>query len=1214
MSAIEKILIANRGAIACRITRTVRDLGKQSVAVYAEDDVDSLHIDDADEAVSLGHGVVAETYLNQDKILEIAKRTGCQAIHPGYGFLSENAGFEKRCAEEGIAFLGPTAEQIEVFGLKHSARDLAASNSVPMLAGSDLLADLAAAIAFAQDIGFPLMLKSTAGGGGIGMRICYDEAELISSFDAVQKLAANNFGDGGVFLERYVEVARHVEVQVLGDGQGQVLAFGTRDCSVQRRQQKVTEECPAPNIPESILDELCSSAESLLAAVDYRGVGTVEFIYDDERQEAAFLEVNTRLQVEHGVTEEVFGIDLVACMIQLAEGSLPPLSELKTQYQPKGHAVQARIYAEDPLADFMPSPGLLTHIEFPSDVEGLRVDTWVSPGAEVSPKYDPMVVKVIYHGVDRTAAIEGLQSALERTTLYGTATNLKYLASFLERSEPFKAAQLATSILKTFEPDVSGVSVQKGGTFTTVQDFPGREGYWDIGVPPSGPFDSLSFQIGNLLLGNSKDAAGLEMTVDGPTITFLNNTAFVLTGAGMDATLAGEAIDNWRVYHVQAGSVLEIGRVDAGGMRGYLLIAGGIHTPLYLGSQSTFTLGQFGGHCGRLLRPGDTLPIQNLDRLPAEVALEESPFPVQDASKNGHWDLHVIYGPHGAPDFFTDSDIETFFNTDYEVHFNSGRTGVRLIGPKPEWARNDGGEAGLHPSNIHDNAYAVGAVDFTGDMPVLLGPDGPSLGGFVCPATLIRADLWKLGQLKPGDTVRFRPVTHDQAIESFAQMQKVLSSVEALQSSVTELRNLLPVSTPVNAVIETAVLPDGTDLVFRPSGDDFLLIELGEQKLDIELRFKVHNIYRELVELDLAGVLELTPGIRSLQVHYVPETISREDLIKQVSSIAHATSDDATLTVPSRIVHLPLSWDDPVCQEAIDKYVRVVRPDAPWCPSNLDFIRRINGLEEIDQVKQVVLDATYLVMGLGDVYLGAPVATPLNPEHRLVTTKYNPARTWTAENSVGIGGAYMCVYGMEGPGGYQFVGRTIQMWNRYRHQGVFSKPWLLRFFDQIKFYPVAADELLSLRRDFARGRFEPKIEEVTFSLQEHREFLSSHSSEIEAFTQQRQQAFGAEMEEWRRTGQLHFDDQEAASFDTADEIDVPEGCFLIESALSGNVWQYQAEPGETLNASDILLVLESMKMELEVKPERQGRLVEFLVDPGQQVTSGQPLALFAEVD
>ena len=1211
MTAIKKILIANRGAIACRITRTIRDLGMQSVAVFAEDDVDSMHIDAADEAVSLGDGVVAETYLNQDKILDIAEQTGCQAIHPGYGFLSENAGFEKRCAERGIAFLGPTSEQIEVFGLKHSARELAASNGVPMLAGSDLLSDLAAAKTFAAENGFPLMLKSTAGGGGIGMRICFDEAELESSFDAVQKLAANNFGDGGVFLERYVEVARHVEVQVLGDGQGQVLAFGTRDCSVQRRQQKVIEECPAPNIPESILTELCSSAESLLAAVNYRGVGTVEFIYDDERQEAAFLEVNTRLQVEHGVTEEVFGIDLVACMIQLADGSLPPLSELKKQYQPKGHAIQARIYAEDPLADFMPSPGLLTHIEFPDNVDGLRVDTWVSPGAEVSSKYDPMVAKIIYHGSDRDEAIQGLQEALEQTTLYGTATNLKYLASFLDRNEPFKQEQLATSILKTFELDVSGIIVQKGGTFTTVQDFPGREGYWDIGVPPSGPFDSLSFQIGNLLLGNPEDAAGLEITVDGPTLTFLNETAIVLTGAGMQAHLDGKPLKTWRVYHVAAGSVLEISLVETGGMRGYLSVAGGIHTPLYLGSQATFTLGQFGGHCGRILRPGDTLPIKQLDQLPPEVSLETSPFPEQDS---GHWDLHVIYGPHGAPDFFTDGDIETFFGTDYEVHFNSGRTGVRLIGPKPEWARNDGGEAGLHPSNIHDNAYAVGAVDFTGDMPVLLGPDGPSLGGFVCPATLIRADLWKLGQLRPGDKVRFKPVSHEQALDSFQKMRGALSSIEALKGSMVALREPLSTLQPENAVIEQSVLPGSIDLVFRPSGDDFLLVELGEQKLDIELRFKVHSIYRKLLELETNGILELTPGIRSLQIHYVPEVIARDALIKLVANIANDSSSEETLEVPSRVVHLPLSWDDPVCQEAIDKYVRVVRPDAPWCPSNLDFIRRINGLNDIEDVKQIVFDATYLVMGLGDVYLGAPVATPLNPEHRLVTTKYNPARTWTAENSVGIGGAYMCVYGMEGPGGYQFVGRTIQMWNRYRHQGVFSKPWLLRFFDQIKFYPVSASELLELRRDFARGRFEPKIEEVTFSLDEHRASLQSRTSEIENFTNQRVKAFGEEMEAWRQNGQLHFDDQEVASFDSLEEIEVPDGCFLVESALSGNVWQYQAEPGDTLDAGDILLVLESMKMELEIKPERQGRLVEYLVDPGQQVTSGQPLAVFAEVE
>lgn len=1207
--AINKILIANRGAIATRITRTIRAMGKISVAVYAEDDVDSAHIDAADEAISLGAGVVADTYLNQEKILDIAKSTGCEAIHPGYGFLSENAGFERQCAELGIAFLGPTAEQIEVFGLKHSARELAENNKVPLLAGSSLLRSLADAKSFASETGYPLMLKSTAGGGGIGMRICRDETELTNSFDAVQKLAANNFGDAGVFLERYVETARHVEVQVLGDGNGSVLAFGTRDCSVQRRQQKVIEECPAPNIPPDVLSGLCESAESLLSAVNYRGVGTVEYIYDEERQEGSFLEVNTRLQVEHGVTEMVYGIDLVQCMIQLADETLPPLDELAQQYQPEGHAIQARIYAEDPLADFMPSPGLLTHIEFPVGVEGLRVDTWVSPGAEVSPNYDPMIAKMIFHSGDRQSAIAGLKNSLENTTLYGTATNLNYLASFLNDNVEFLNAHLATSMLQDFKPQVYGFSVRRGGTLTTVQDYPGREGYWDIGVPPSGPFDSLSFQIGNLLLDNSHDAAGLEITVDGPTLEFLSDTAIVLTGAAMEAQLNGEDIENWQVYHVTAGSQLDIGRVQSGGIRGYLLIAGGIQTPTYLDSRSTFTLGQFGGHCGRVLKPGDTLPLLPLASSPELQKLSNTPF---SNKAEGHWELHVIYGPHGAPDFFTDEDIETFFKTDYEVHFNSGRTGVRLIGPKPKWARNDGGEAGLHPSNIHDNAYAVGAVDFTGDMPVLLGPDGPSLGGFVCPATLIRTDLWKLGQLQAGDTVRFKPVTHEEAIKRHQLVTNALKSLKSLHASGIDFHEPLTTTQPDNAVIHRELLSSGLEVVFRPSGDDFLLLELGEQKLDIELRFKVHNIYRHLSEQKPNGILELTPGIRSLQIHYVPELITRADLVRLLVEIAASNDGQTTSTVPSRVVHLPLSWDDPVCQEAIDKYARVVRPDAPWCPSNLDFIRRINGLEQIDEVKQIVFDASYLVMGLGDVYLGAPVATPVNPEHRLVTTKYNPARTWTAENSVGIGGAYMCVYGMEGPGGYQFVGRTIQMWNRYRQTEVFDKPWLLRFFDQVRFYPVAPDELLRLRRDFIRGRFQPKIEQTTFSLEQHRSFISENQPNIEAFTQQRQNAFAEEMESWRRTGQLHFDDQEPVHEDTAD-INVPEGCFVIESALSGNVWQYQAAPGDTLNTNDILLVLESMKMELEVKPERQGKLVEFLVDPGQQVTTGQPLAVFAEV-
>ncbi len=1204
---INKVLIANRGAIAVRIARTVRDMGKVSVAVYASEDIDSRHIDLADEAHCLGTGPVSDTYLNQDKLISIALRSGADAIHPGYGFLSENTAFEARCAQAGIRFLGPTSEHISIFGLKHSARELAAATGVPMLPGSGLLSDATAALAAAETIGYPVILKSTAGGGGIGMRVCDDAAALAAAFDAVKRLALGNFGDGGVFLERYVARARHVEVQVIGDGAGKVIAIGDRDCSAQRRQQKVIEECPAPGLSLELRARLASSAEELLAAVNYRSAGTVEFVFDETRGEAYFLEVNTRLQVEHGVTEMVYGIDLVRWMIQLAEGELPPLDTLRAQLAPRGHAMQARIYAEDPAQDFRPAPGLLTEATFAQNDVHTRVDYWVVPGTQISPSFDPMIAKVIYHGEDRNAARLGLREALGKTTLFGTETNLGYLVDVLETPE-FVLGTLHTSMLSQIKPGTDTIRVLAPGTMTTIQDYPGRVGYWHVGVPPSGPFDALSFRLGNALLGNVETSPGLEMTVQGPDLEIGTPIRFVLTGADMQASLDGTPVETGRVYLATAGSRLVIGQAQGAGLRGYLLVAGGILCADYLGSAATFTLGQFGGHCGRALRGGDVLHIEQ-GRATRESAARN--VSVAMPAAGDPWLLRVIYGPHGAPDFFTESDIRDLFGTPYEVHFNSSRTGVRLIGPRPTWARENGGEAGLHPSNIHDNAYAIGAIDFTGDMPVILGPDGPSLGGFVCPATVIRADRWKLGQLKPGDQVQFVPVSISDALEANKVTEAFLDSVG--QGGV-QLPFLLPA--PMVAPLADAVLlrhhsvaDPRLEMVYRCSGDDYLLIEIGEQVLDVGLRFFIHALQALMAENQLDGMLEMTPGIRSLQVHYVPEICSLEDLLAFIQEMDRRLGSIEDIEVPARVVHLPLSFDDPACQEAIDKYLRLVRPDAPWGPSNLEFIRRINGLDDVDAVRRIVFDASYLVLGLGDVYLGAPVATPLDPGQRLVTTKYNPARTWTAENSVGIGGAYLCIYGMEGPGGYQFVGRTIQMWNRYRKTNVFELPWLLRFFDQIRFYPVEADELLATREAFIRGRFTPEIEETTFSLKDHRAFVSQHEAQIGEFRQTREAAFAAELSQWKQEGLLSFEEAPAIPSPSDDEAPLPAGQVAVLSQVSGNVWQLRADVGDVISDGDTLMVLESMKMELPVQCPVPGKIIDFLVKPGQQVLAGQRLAV-----
>ena len=585
------------------------------------------------------------------------------------------------------------------------------------------------------------------------------------------------------------------------------------------------------------------------------------------------------------------------------------------------------------------------------------------------------------------------------------------------------------------------------------------------------------------------------------------------------------------------------------------------------------------------------------------IAADEQPAIVRG------WTLDVLYGPHGAPDFFTPEDIAMLRATQWKVHYNSNRTGVRLIGPKPQWARKDGGEAGLHPSNIHDNAYAIGAVDFTGDMPIILGPDGPSLGGFVCPFVVAQADLWKVGQLAPGDSVSFSPVDNAAAVAAEQAQDRLVENLSNVSQAVGRNRGEDLGSPVLRSIAAQGVRPE---VKYRQQGDRNLLVEYGPIVLDLELRLRIHALMLEIEKMGLPGIIDVTPGIRSLQVHYDSRLLSQSALLDALTDAEERLGGLDDFEIPSRVVYLPLSWKDPAIYETIDKYMAAVRDDAPWCPDNIEFIRRANGLDSIEDVKRIVFEADYLVMGLGDVYLGAPVATSIDPRHRLVTTKYNPARTWTPPNVVGIGGAYMCIYGMEGPGGYQLFGRTIQVWNAWRQTDAFrdGKPWLLRFFDRIKFFPVSHEELVEWRRDFPLGRRAIKIEDEVFKLSEYRAFLADNAESITAFQAHREAAFAEERAEWERNGEF---DRVAALTEEADggavdaEIDLPAGCELVEAPFGGSIWKLLVSEGTQVEEGDTIAVIEAMKMESPVASPISGTVRRVYVQERQAMSAGGAL-------
>ena len=422
-----KILIANRGEIACRIIDTCRRLSLPSVAVYSEADEHARHVEMADEAVAIGPAQAAKSYLDADAILAAARDAGATAIHPGYGFLSENGAFARRVTEAGLRWVGPAAESIEAMGDKERAREIAGAAGVPILPGSRRFreGDREGLLQAAEAVGYPLLVKAAAGGGGIGMRRVDRPDDVESVVAATQSMAGKAFGDSGVYLERYVAEARHVEVQVFGFGDGDGVHLYDRDCSVQRRFQKIIEEAPAPGIPEDARAALHRAALALVRHQRYSGAGTVEFIYDSQRESAYFLEMNTRIQVEHPATEMITGIDLVAWQIRQALGRLEPVTQ--DAIRVTGHAVECRLYAERPEKNFLPAPGRIDALVWPEAGDNLRIDTGVRSGDRVTPYYDPLVAKLIARGSDRREAIGNLARALDDLVVEGLHNNAAFL-------------------------------------------------------------------------------------------------------------------------------------------------------------------------------------------------------------------------------------------------------------------------------------------------------------------------------------------------------------------------------------------------------------------------------------------------------------------------------------------------------------------------------------------------------------------------------------------------------------------------------------------------------------------------------------------------------------------------------------------------------------------------------------------------------------------
>ncbi|KAJ3754406.1 urea carboxylase [Lentinula raphanica] len=1222
----EKLLIANRGEIAVRILRTAKEIGLSTLTVYTPSDALAPHVMLADKAIPLpvssGESEF-KAYCNSKSIVAICKQYSVTLLHPGYGFLSENEEFARMVIGNGVAWLGPSPEIIKTMGIKHHARDIAKKAGIPIVPGSNgLVVDKQEAISIAQQLGFPVILKATAGGGGMGLVVCDDEQVLLQAFSNITKQAKSLFQDSGIFIEKYLPAAHHIEVQIFGDGKGAVVNMGERECSIQRRHQKMIEESPSPFclVHPGLQAALISDAVKLGIYIKYGSAGTVEFIVDDISHQYYFLEMNTRVQVEHPVTEVIYATDIIKMMIDLGlaqhKSESFPLQQEKFLSNGQ-HAIETRIYSENTYDSFKPCTGILQHVDFgygEALPPWLRVESWISTGTEITQHFDPLLCKLIVSGSTRTEALQRMLDALNSVEIQGPPNNLDYLKQIIFSAE-YQQGNATTDFLRRFSYVPHAFTVLSPGLETTVQDLPGR--LIGLGIPVSGPMDFIAFQLANILAGNAKEVEALESIVIAGMDLILHfhiKGVIAVTGKQLQVEVNNKACDMWTAIEVPQNAIVKLwAREATPGLRNYIAIQGGFpQIPKYLGSKATSI--QFGGYQGRQLIIGDHIALKNTDTLP-QLKLPQNLIPNYPTQ----WQIHVLNGPHNDQEFV--ASTERLFEISWKVSGSSNRQGIRLeSAEKILWARENGGDGGSHPSNILDNGYALGTVNINGDTPVILTKEGPDMGGYVCLCTVISADMWMLGQLCPGALIKFVPTTWEKAI----QMSNIWEDwVYNIQNSI--LSNFhMPKMLPDFEFNQTMQHPDPKlytinmqgqkpGFVFRQAGDSAILVECGPMHLDLAMRAYIHAFELEVMKQKATGIEGFAPCIRSTMCHFNPKQITQAMLLTVLTEAAYALPDSVTdLTFPGRCFTFPVVLNDQWCQEAILQYMKSSRKKAVYLPSNVEYLAKNNGLKSIQAALQKLVQSNYLVLGVG-FYLACPFLVPIDPRCRLVGQKMNPSRTYTPRGAVGIAGLVSAIYPVESPGGYQLYGRTLPSWQTWGKGSNFSvdHPWLLQPFDQIHF-----EVINELEQQFDAGQYSLKMENCVFSMKEYTNFIDTIEAEIIVFRSQQAEAVSEQekiekdlLTEWLEEQRNHSVQPEHE----LNSMTISGTLVSFPAPLAAMIWKVLIEPGAVIQYEDeVLIILEAMKTEIPVKAGKQhvGKTVKALgkgVQEGGQVNLGDVL-------